>query len=168
MNDSVLTKSQTKTFGPRAIAGYGKNAMLTAIVRYDDECGNGHNSFSITGEVVTPTSKRHNDIVAGGCMHEDIARVFPELAQYIKWHLTSSDGPMHYVANTLYWLGYQNAPGPNLEHARNTAVWPDMPEDMLIGSGKYTRQQVQAILEERQAALQVDFRAAVESLGFTW
>jgi hypothetical protein len=38
----------------------------------------------------------------GGCIHEDIAKHFPELMPYIKWHLTSTDGPMHYLANTLY------------------------------------------------------------------
>ena len=26
----------------------------------------------------------------------------PELAPYIKWHLVSSDGPLHYIANTVY------------------------------------------------------------------
>jgi hypothetical protein len=91
-----------KTYGPRAIKGYGPGAVITANVRYDDECGNGHNSFSITADVVTPASKRRNDIEAGGCLHEDVARVFPELAPFIKWHLFDSSGPMHYVANTLY------------------------------------------------------------------
>jgi hypothetical protein len=99
---TVLTKSQVKTFGPRFISGYGKNAMITAKVRYDDQCGNGHNTFSITAEVVTPESKRRQDIEAGGCLHEEIARVFPELAPFIKWHLVSSDGPMHYPGNAIY------------------------------------------------------------------
>jgi hypothetical protein len=99
---SILTKKQVKTFGPKAISGYGVGATITAKVRYDDDCGNGHNTFSITADVVTPASKRRNDIEAGGCLHEDIARVFPELAPFIKWHLVSSDGPMYYVANTLY------------------------------------------------------------------
>lgn len=35
-------------------------------------------------------------------MHEDIGRVFPEYAHLTKWHLCSSDGPMHYVANTIF------------------------------------------------------------------
>lgn len=180
MSASKLIKKQTKTIGPRPIAGYGKGAEITARLRYDDECGNGHNTFSITADVVTPASRRRNDIEAGGCLHEDIARVFPELEPYIKWHLTSSDGPMHYIANTLYWLGYDlkwsdGKPGspPNIAHARSAAVWPDMPEDMLAGNpleglGRYTRAEAQAILESRHEQLQADFRAAMESLGFTY
>jgi hypothetical protein len=38
----------------------------------------------------------------GGCCHDEVAKHFPELAPFIKWHLTSSDGPMHYIANTVY------------------------------------------------------------------
>jgi hypothetical protein len=106
---SVLTKRQVKTFGPKPISGYGPGGVITATVRYDDQCGNGHNTFSITAEVRTNESRRRNDIQAGGCMHEEIARHFPELAPLIKWHLTSSDGPMHYPSNVTYLAG-------NLDH----------------------------------------------------
>lgn len=102
---SIVTKRQVTFYGPRPISGYGPGATITAEVRYDDECGNGHNTFAITAEVVTPASKRRNDIEAGGCLHEDVARVFPELAPFIKWHLVSSDYPLHYVANTVYHAG---------------------------------------------------------------
>jgi len=96
---SVLTKKQVKTYGPRPVTGWGKNALIRAEVRYDDECGNGHNSFAITGEIYIPGKR---DCEAGGCLHDEIAKYFPELAPYIKWHLMSSDGPMHYIANTVY------------------------------------------------------------------
>lgn len=99
---SILTKRQVKTYGPKLISGYGPEAEITAKVRYDDECGNGHNSFAITAEVTTPASRRRRDCEAGGCLHEEVARAFPELAPLIKWHLVSSDGPMHYIANTVY------------------------------------------------------------------
>lgn len=99
---SVLTKKQTKQYGPRPIAGYGRNAMITAEVRWDDSCGNGHNSFAITGEVGRQ---------AYGCLHDDIAKVFPELKPFLKWHLCSSDGPMHYIENTVY---HVDEHGPNM------------------------------------------------------
>ena|SRR5579864_7669255 len=51
---STLTKSQKKTFGPKPISGWGTGALIKAEVRYDDECGNGHNSFSITGTIYIP------------------------------------------------------------------------------------------------------------------
>ncbi len=99
MGTSILTKQQYKSFGPRAIDGYGPGAALWVHVRFDDECNNGHNTFAITGSVRVPKAR---DIVAGGCLHEDIAKAFPELQKYIKWHLCSTDGPMHGITNTIY------------------------------------------------------------------
>lgn len=86
----------------RGITGYGPGGTIYVTIRFDDECKNGHQSFSITADVYTAESRRQRDIAAGGCLHEDIAQVFPELVPLIKWHLTSTDGPMHYVANTVY------------------------------------------------------------------
>lgn len=98
---SVLTKSQKKTYGPRRCDHYEKGATIVAVVRYDDQCGNGHNSFSITGTIYD----RKGQFLSGGCIHDEIVEAFPELAPFIKWHLTSSDGPMHYIANTVYQAG---------------------------------------------------------------
>jgi hypothetical protein len=225
---SILTKSQKKTYGPRAISGYGPGAMITAKVRHDDECGNGHNTFSITAEVVTPASRRRRDIEAGGCLHEEIARVFPELAPFIKWHLVSTDGPMHYVANTVYhasdrdhrgllkgekrqlcngrtghpvwklvvrdsdgkplsvsssnWVDSEEIPAEvptckwepvwiegegkerQLDYARSVAVWPEATDEQLMAP----KEELQAALMARLPALMAEFKAAVESLGFTY
>lgn len=163
---------QEKVYGPRMIAGWGKNAQIKATVRFDDRCKNGHNTFSITAEIYVPGRR---DVEACGCLHEEVARVFPQLAPFIKWHLVSSDEPMHYVANTLYWLGYSgwcdgkpDSP-PNLKHARSTAVWEDMPDSYLAGgSGEHTKASVTIALEARRARLIQEFRAAVESLGLEW
>ena len=78
------------------------NLTIRVQMRFDDNCRNGHNDFAITGEIVDKRERRDGGIVACGCIHEDIARVFPELADLIQWHLCSTDGPMHYVANTVY------------------------------------------------------------------
>lgn len=96
--DTQLTRSQFKTYGPKPCSGYEKGAKITAKVRYDDECGNGHNTFAITATIYDARGKD----IAGGCCHEEIAKAFPELAPFIKWHLVSSDGPTHYLANTVY------------------------------------------------------------------
>lgn len=90
--NSTLVKKQVKTF-KKVYVENGREYVLIAKVRYDDECGNGHNTFAITGEIWQAKSGR---------IHEDIAKRLPELAPYIKWHLVSSDGPMHYIANTVY------------------------------------------------------------------
>jgi hypothetical protein len=103
--ESTLTKRQRAKFGPKRIDYFGTPATIVAEVRYDDDCGNGHNTFAITG-VIRAVDRRINPRdggeLAGGCLHDEIARSFPELAPLIKWHLCSSDGPMHYIPNTLY------------------------------------------------------------------
>lgn len=97
---SKLTNSQFKTYGPRTITYNGIDIVVRAKVSYDDQCRNGHNSFSITGEYTYPG--RSWEQGGGGCIHGEICAAFPELAPFIKWHHTSSKGPMHYVANTVY------------------------------------------------------------------
>lgn len=87
---------------PRPISGYRDGAWLKVECHFDDVCNNGHNTFAITANVYTQNP--HN-VVACGCLHEEIAQVFPELAPLIQWHLVSSDGPLHYLANTLYFAG---------------------------------------------------------------
>lgn len=165
-------KSQRKQYGPRFFTENGHQYRITAEVRHDDECNNGHNSFSITATIDEKRGSGWREF-AGGMCHDDVEKHFPELAPYLKWHLTSTDGPMHYVANTLYWLGYSgycdgkpNSP-PNLDHARSTAVWPDMPESFLSGNGM-TKEQVAKALQDRQEGLIAEFRKAVESLGLTY
>lgn len=101
MKESTITHSQTKEFAARPVTGYGDGATLAVEIRYDDECKNGHNTFAITGEV--KTARGH--WLASGCLHDDIARVFPELAHLIKWHLVSSDTPMHYFQNVIFLAG---------------------------------------------------------------
>jgi len=82
------------------------NERLTVTIRHDDECGNGHNTFSITGDLYTKRTYKNGTVVwqddACGMLHDEVARFFPGLAPLLKWHLCSTDAPMHYVANTLY------------------------------------------------------------------
>jgi hypothetical protein len=104
------TQNWTSDF--RKVGGYGAGGEMQVEIRFDDQCKNGHNSFAITANVYTPRSR---DIEAGGCMHEEIARVFPELAGFVQWHLFDAHAPMHYIANTLYhatnWADSRYEPG---------------------------------------------------------
>ena len=97
---SKLTKKQviTKT---KVYREGGQKYRIIAKIRHDDQCGNSHNTFSITGDIDEWRGNRWREY-SGGCIHDEIAKHFPELAPFIKWHLTSTDGPMHYVANTVY------------------------------------------------------------------
>lgn len=99
--ESKLTKSQEKT-EVTTYTNDGRTYKMKVKIRHDDCCGNGHNSFAITCDIY---ERRGNDTwidVGGGAAHEEIAKHFPHLAPFIKWHLTSTDGPMHYVANSMY------------------------------------------------------------------
>jgi hypothetical protein len=110
---STLTKNQQKTFRKDYIGDDGRPETMIVTIRHDDRCGNGHNTFSITSG--TYTQDRHPGepkitheggrvlwLSSCGCQHEETAKRFPELAKYIKWHLCSTNGPMYYIANTVY------------------------------------------------------------------
>lgn len=99
--ESILVKNQVKTYGPKLYTENGQKYRITAKVRFDDQCGNGHNSFSITAEIDEQRNGVWRDC-CGGCCHDEVSKRFPELAPFIKWHLTITDGPMHYIANTVY------------------------------------------------------------------
>jgi hypothetical protein len=107
------TQKWTSDF--RKVGGYGAGGEMQVEIRFDDQCKNGHNSFAITASIYTPRSRRQNDCEACGCLHEEIAHVFPELASLIQWHLFDAHAPMHYVANTLYhatnWADSRYEPG---------------------------------------------------------
>ena len=104
MNESKLVKRQGRNL-VRTYTKKGTTFRIMAKIRHDDSCGNGHNTFSITGDIDRKAGNGRWMVEAGGCIHEDIAIHFPELAPFIKWHLVSTDGPMGYLANTLYHAG---------------------------------------------------------------
>jgi hypothetical protein len=145
-------------------------SVLVASVRFDDECKNGHNTFTIMADLYEKTRRNgeqssESDYVVNsrgkkryltscGCQHDLVAVHFPELAPLIKWHLTSTDGPTFYVADTVY-----HAQKGRLDYARRSAIAPDA---TLAELGD------ESWLLARLPALMVEFRAAVESLGFVY
>lgn len=108
MLNSKLTKKQVINVKKHVVED-NKKCTLYVKIRWDDECGNGHNSFAITGTLATGHRTCKTDakipdraIISCGCIHETIEKHCPELKQYLRWHLCSSDGPMHYIGNTTY------------------------------------------------------------------
>lgn len=92
-----MKKTFTKTYTED-----GQQYKITAKVRFDDECKNGHKTFAITGGILMKGKNNRWLFDSCGMLHEDIAKHFPDLVPFFKWHLCSADGPMHYLANTLY------------------------------------------------------------------
>ncbi len=229
---TTLTKNQKRTFRADYYVA-GKPVTLIAKVRHDDECGNGHNSFSITGEIYethrqpNESTIKHKDgkllwLNSCGCVHDEIAKHLPELAPFIKWHLCSTDEPLHYIANTVFHAGdkdcwggrkgevrfyrynvevngglvFKIEPGQeyqlpdkdeademaqriggkiipvpwllhegkerDLKAARSCAIWPEATDEELMAPDLAEK------LKARHAQLMVEFRAAVEQLGFTY
>lgn len=97
----------------RAMNGGPARDAANAIrfeARFDDSCGNGRESFAITCDILGPartfrSGYQSRPDIGGGAAHDDIARAFPEVAGLIPWHLCATDGPMHYVANTVHHAG---------------------------------------------------------------
>lgn len=177
---TTLTKKQVKTFGP---VPYDNGCFIVAKVRHDDECNNGHNTFAITAKIYEPHHQPHSY----GCCHEEVARAFPDLAPLIKWHLMSTDGPMHYEANALYWAGHcgyrdgQKDSPPNLEHLKSTIIYGVLPEDQAFDLADHIYSDARGFtwndakaaelktwLGTRKEAIKAEFKKAVESLGFTF
>jgi hypothetical protein len=101
----------------------GASYRLVILIRHDDECKNGHEIFSITGELFSSAVKTpRGESVMGGCIHEVIADFAPDLAPLLKWHLTSTDGPMHYLANTLHHAGDRDCWGKRKGEVARTEI----------------------------------------------
>jgi len=133
---------------------YNSPVDIIVWLRFDDECGNGHNTFSITADIYEAGRRGDKNIIACGCVHNEIAYAFPALAPFTKWHLCSTDGPLYYLQNTLF-----HVENGELDNARNTAIWPDAPS-----LESFTEE----TLLERLPALMEEFKAAMESLGFEY
>jgi len=98
-----LTFMHQKFKASRQFNEDGVTKRIVVDLRFDDSMGNGHNEFSMTAEIWNP---RHpEDSESGGIIHKAIAKHFPELAHLAKWHLCSTDGPMHYPGNVTYFAG---------------------------------------------------------------
>lgn len=119
--ESVRVASQFRTYRADYTEN-GKPFAIVAKVRWDDQCNNGRNSFSVTGTIYGPdryageeTTKTPDGKTLWscgcGCIHDQIKARLPELAHLIRWHLFNPHGPMHYIANTVYFAGEKDHHG---------------------------------------------------------
>lgn len=96
------------------------NEIVKVTIRLDDDCNNGHQDFSITGEMYEYTKGRRETqyddkpiikddkkyfLESGGRIHDDIVRFFPEFKPFVNLHLCDWEGiPMFAIPNGLYRL----------------------------------------------------------------
>ncbi len=150
---------QEKRFGPKLLEEGKQQYHLFVQMMYGDGSRNGYNTFSITYLEYQKTEYGTWKLESCGTNPEKIAEHFPELAQYVKYHLVSTDGPLHYIANTMY-----HVQKGNLDYARSTAVWPEATDEDL----QIPQEELKKKLQERLGGLMRGFRDAVETLGFVY
>jgi hypothetical protein len=152
MKTSKLVKHQIKTLD----GGHDDDGnSVVAIIRFDDNCNNGSNDFSICGTVYEKGKRRiEKYIISGGQCTDEIIQAYPQLKHLMKWHLVSAVQPMHYLANTLY-----HAKNLDLEYARKSAVWEDATLEQL---------QDETALKARLPQLMIDFQKDIEEFGFIY
>ena len=89
--------------------------IFTAKLRLDDRNGNGHDDFSITGEI-----KKGRRIESCGCLQDEMLKVFPELDFMIALHCSDSKGyPMYFIGNGYYYAKNESL-ATFMEHMRVT------------------------------------------------
>lgn len=86
--------------------------ICIAAVHFDSLSGNAEPYFGISGYVYGPRRIPYEELIhfegkpywlhTCGSIHTEIEKTFPELAPFLKYHLSSPSGPLHYIANGLY------------------------------------------------------------------
>ena len=114
-------------------------------ISWDDECNNGHNTFSFV--IWSPEFSIPGET---GIVQE----VFPEFYPYMKWHGITSDGPLYYFDNTRYILKHNG-----LEAAQEYAYCNECSEEFLNNDKKMYHHLKNVLLCLKQD---------IEKLGFTY
>lgn len=128
---------------------------ITVTIRLNDDCGNGHQDFSITGDIYKANARKSDkNHLMGGCIHEEILKVFPEFQIFVNLHLCDFNGvPTYAVENGFYHLtqGFNNT----------------KPEDKNFTSEycEYYRISLDQFEVLRQSRSEVQFALNLESLG---
>lgn len=106
---------------------------------------------------------------SGGCQHDEIVKHFPDLAHLVKWHLCSTDGPLHYIANALYWAGFtEYKDARNIENLESTIIWGSVSDDRFKKLDKMNPAQLINYLNLRLPLLMANFKDVITSIGFNW
>lgn len=110
-------KEVTKTDNLRVVKTgiFADGRQYRAVIRLNDECKNGHEDFSITGDIWEkgkPKTDRY--MITGGAIGDELAKLNKNFALINKLHLCDANGiPMHATANMFFHLKqgkYNNEP----------------------------------------------------------
>jgi len=121
--------------------------------------------FSITGEIDRQARNGRWVEDCGGCIHGEIAKLFPKLRPLIRWHLCSKKGPMHYLANSKYWFGVGEYSERNLDYFKSTCVYGAVEGDTEFDLENADWPAVETWLVERFPGLLDKFQEELREFG---
>lgn len=152
----------TKVYATKSFvkAGLPRNGVFTATAEIHS-ISEQSPYFSITADL-----KEGSRDVAGGCMHDEVREYFPQLAKYIRWHLTSGKEPLHYIPNALYHAGFckDMEDARNIEYLKSTVVYGALESDMSVDLEKLNADALKSFLTNRYDALMDQFTADMSEL----
>lgn len=140
----------------------------TIKIRLDDDCKNGREDFSLTADVYEKAGNGRWVDFMGGCCHDHILKLRPDLAPFAALHLSTFEGvPMHAAGNALYWFTGFNG-GLGQEYRGGSGSSGKTPEEcrrIFAEHIRATPAQVEAIVV---AAPRTDseMQAVLEDMGF--
>ena len=141
------------------------NERTDIKIRLNDECHNGHEDFSITADIREKGSRGQWVDAGGGCCHEHILSLRPDLKPFVDLHLCTWQGiPMHCATNAFYWLaGYLSLPYVEY-HGGSGSIAKSKDECLRIflEHVRATDDEVPTLLECRS---QEELKIAIEDLG---
>jgi hypothetical protein len=123
----------------------GQKFRIKATYGLDYEFARGSSQapyFSVTAVIERGHRNGRWTDYSAGTQHDAIIRHFAGLSSYLKWHLVSTQEPMHYLANAKYWWEkmtgtskWKSEPHePNPENAfRSAIVYGGVPGDRMPG-----------------------------------
>jgi hypothetical protein len=145
------------------------NQKTVIKIRLNDECRNGHEDFSLTCDIY---EKARNGVwrdVGGGCAHEHILKLRPDLAPFATLHLCDFNGlPMHCASNALYWFAGINPSKTTQEYhggSGRDGKSPDECRRIFAEHIHATPEQVDEIIR-REPRTELELRAVLEDMGF--
>ena len=143
------------------------NQRTKIKIRLNDECKNGHEDFSITADVDEKNDRGMWREYMGGCCHEHILSLRPDLAPFVALHLSDCTGyPMHGMENAFYWFaGFNNVGEKYHGGSGSDGKSPEKCREIFTEHIRATPEQVAAIVEANPRTKE-ELQATLEDMGF--
>lgn len=164
----MKTEQTTNTL-KHSIAVIRGDEKTVIKIELDDDCRNGHEDFSLTCDIY---EKRKNGLwvdSGGGCAHDHILKLRPDLALFAMLHLCDFNGlPMHCAANALYWFAGIDPAKTTEEYHGGSGSGAKSPEECRSIFAEYIHASPEQVAEiiRREPRTELELRAVLEDMGF--